>query len=203
MAEILRYTGDLIRTADEGTVDPSRLGDCPRCGLPVIAGKKGFGCSGWKDGCRFTLFREYRGLVLDDAQIRELIQRRVLSRPVPLEGTGESLLQLSESGALMDVPVPAAAPRRFGGRAGSRAASGSPGPKRLRRKGKATAAAKSPEARPPTFTAAAVGACPLCGSEVAEGPKSFGCSGWKNGCGFTIWKRIAGKTISVSRPRGC
>ena len=197
MEEILRYTGTIIRTADEGEVDPSRLGDCPRCGLPVIAGKKGFGCSAWKEGCRFTLFREYRGLVLDDAQIRELIQRRVLSRPVSLEGTGEALLQLSESGALMDIPVPAAAERRFGGRAKPRAAAVRSGAKRPRRKGNATAAAKSPEGGSTTSTTAAIGACPLCGSEVAEGPKSFGCSGWKNGCGFTIWKQIAGKRISV------
>ena len=31
-------------------------------------------------------------------------------------------------------------------------------------------------------------ACPLCGKPVAENVKAFGCSDWKNGCRFTLWK---------------
>ncbi len=30
--------------------------------------------------------------------------------------------------------------------------------------------------------------CPLCGNPVQETEKAFGCSHWKNGCNFTIWK---------------
>ena len=30
--------------------------------------------------------------------------------------------------------------------------------------------------------------CPVCGNPVVESEKSFGCSNWKNGCKFTIWK---------------
>jgi DNA topoisomerase III len=41
-----------------------------------------------------------------------------------------------------------------------------------------------------------IGKCPLCGSEVRETEKGYGCSNWKNGCRFTIWKTIAGKKIS-------
>lgn len=32
------------------------------------------------------------------------------------------------------------------------------------------------------------GRCPECGKPVIESPKAFGCSGWKEGCKFTIWK---------------
>jgi DNA topoisomerase-3 len=196
MAEILRYTGDLIRKADNGEADPSRMGDCPRCGRPVIAGKRGFGCSGWKEGCQFSLFREYRGLVLDDAQIRELIQKGTLRTPVTPEGSSMALLHLTESGALTDIPVPAPAERRFGGRAVTRAEAKRAVAKRPRRK-KVAPEAEGAEGSSPTFAAVAIGACPLCGSEVVEGPKSFGCSRWKDGCRFAIWKRIAGKTISI------
>ena len=28
----------------------------------------------------------------------------------------------------------------------------------------------------------------LCGHAVIEGKKGFGCSNWKNGCKFVIWK---------------
>ena len=34
-----------------------------------------------------------------------------------------------------------------------------------------------------------------------EQEKSFGCSGWKAGCRFAIWKKIAGKTIGVRTAR--
>lgn len=33
-----------------------------------------------------------------------------------------------------------------------------------------------------------IGKCPVCGNPVVEGEKGFGCSNWKNGCKFTIWK---------------
>lgn len=33
-----------------------------------------------------------------------------------------------------------------------------------------------------------LGPCPVCGNPVVEGEKSFGCSNWKNGCKYTIWK---------------
>lgn len=34
-----------------------------------------------------------------------------------------------------------------------------------------------------------VGKCPLCGGNVFENPKSYGCGNWKEkSCKFTIWK---------------
>lgn len=33
-----------------------------------------------------------------------------------------------------------------------------------------------------------LGKCPICGNDVIEGEKGFGCINWKNGCKFTIWK---------------
>lgn len=34
------------------------IGTCPRCGRPVVEGKKGFGCSGYKDGCSYTIWKD-------------------------------------------------------------------------------------------------------------------------------------------------
>lgn len=34
----------------------------------------------------------------------------------------------------------------------------------------------------------ALGKCPNCGHSIIEGKKGFGCSNWKNGCKFVIWK---------------
>jgi DNA topoisomerase III len=33
-----------------------------------------------------------------------------------------------------------------------------------------------------------LGKCPVCGNAIIEGQKGFGCSNWKSGCSFVIWK---------------
>ncbi|MED2794135.1 DNA topoisomerase [Bacillus wiedmannii] len=33
-----------------------------------------------------------------------------------------------------------------------------------------------------------LGECPVCSASIVEGQKGFGCSDWKNGCKFVIWK---------------
>lgn len=40
-----------------------------------------------------------------------------------------------------------------------------------------------------------VGVCPKCGKKVITYPKSYSCESGKNGCGFVIWRNIAGKEI--------
>ncbi|CEG27574.1 type IA DNA topoisomerase [Bacillus sp. B-jedd] len=37
-------------------------------------------------------------------------------------------------------------------------------------------------------TAEVLGKCPSCGGSIIEGQKGFGCSNWKSGCKFVIWK---------------
>ncbi len=34
------------------------LGKCPLCGSPVVEGKTGYGCSAWKSGCKFVLWKK-------------------------------------------------------------------------------------------------------------------------------------------------
>ncbi|WP_019638659.1 type IA DNA topoisomerase [Paenibacillus fonticola] len=42
--------------------------------------------------------------------------------------------------------------------------------------------------------------CPRegCGGQLIEGRKGYGCTHYKQGCGFVIWKEFAGKNISVN-----
>jgi len=199
MAEIVRYTDELIHSAGTTAVDHAKLGDCPRCGRPVIEGKRGFGCSGWRQGCPFVLWREYKGHPLSDDQIRELLAHRVLLRPITLADAGEVILQVADSGAVMEIAVPAPKPRQTSREAG---------PRQTRRR-KATGTGKRGPA--PTESPAApkgsapvkkegtpgLGRCPLCGSDVIEQERSYACSGWRSGCRFAIWKTIAGKRISA------
>lgn len=43
---------------------------------------------------------------------------------------------------------------------------------------------------------AVIGKCPKCGKDVITTPKAYSCCGGKDGCGFLIWKTIAGKNIT-------
>ncbi|WP_337059083.1 type IA DNA topoisomerase, partial [Elizabethkingia meningoseptica] len=44
-----------------------------------------------------------------------------------------------------------------------------------------------------------IGICPKCQKgNIVEGKKGYGCSEYKDGCNFVIWKEIAGKKISLS-----
>lgn len=60
--------------------------------------------------------------------------------------------------------------------------------KRLLEVGKSTSAAQIEEKE--------ILKCPLCGQRIFESQKAFGCSGYKEGCKFTIWKEICGKAIT-------
>ncbi|GJM69365.1 hypothetical protein HMSSN036_15810 [Paenibacillus macerans] len=42
--------------------------------------------------------------------------------------------------------------------------------------------------------------CPRegCGGQIIEGRKGYGCTHYKQGCGFVIWKEFTGKKISAS-----
>ena len=46
-----------------------------------------------------------------------------------------------------------------------------------------------------------LGACPKCGKKVLETAKAYSCCGGKDGCGFIIWKTIAGKNISAAQAK--
>jgi DNA topoisomerase-3 len=49
---------------------------CPRCRQgTVLAGKRGWGCSRWRDGCTFVVWFEAGGKRLTDGQLRELVEK--------------------------------------------------------------------------------------------------------------------------------
>ena len=53
------------------------LGPCPQCKKGVVRETpKGAGCSLWKEGCKFTIWREQYGKKLSDAQLKELFEKR-------------------------------------------------------------------------------------------------------------------------------
>jgi len=208
MADIAAYTRGIVRGSESEAVDESRLGECPRCGRPVIEGNRGYGCSGWKDGCPFVLWKEYKGGRLEPGHARELLQRRALFRPPAFDGSDGVILTLSDAGAVLEVRTPQAE--------GPRPAKATK-PTRTRRTARAKPTDRdAPKVRRPKATADAgadgekkvkkaadgpLGPCPLCKAVVIEGERGYGCSGWRNGCKFVIWKTIAGKQVSATTAR--
>jgi DNA topoisomerase III len=50
------------------------LGSCPKCGAPVVETKKAYGCSAWKDGCKFAIWKNVSGKRVTEVQARQLLK---------------------------------------------------------------------------------------------------------------------------------
>lgn len=77
----LRQVPASLRRQRSGGEDgsPSRrepLGICPLCGRSIIEGKFGFGCSGYRDGCKFTVWKKNKYGLL---QKEEIVAKDVLT----------------------------------------------------------------------------------------------------------------------------
>ncbi|RKO65732.1 DNA topoisomerase III [Desulfofundulus salinus] len=137
------------------------MGKCPLCGRDVVEFARSYGCSGYKEGCRFAIWKEIAGKKITVKQAKELLWK---GKTGVIKGfkskAGKSFdaaLTLSEDGRVNF---------EFADHAGH-----------------------------------VLGRCPLCGKDVIEGKKGYGCAGWNQGCKFIIWKEIAGKKITVSQAK--
>ncbi|MGZ5013102.1 MAG: DNA topoisomerase 3 [Methylobacter sp.] len=74
MTEIIQFTQKIKDQSDRPLYDQSRLGDCPLCQKPVIEGRKGYGCSDWKAGCQFVLWKEIYGVPISKDMASQLLQ---------------------------------------------------------------------------------------------------------------------------------
>ncbi|ERI89478.1 DNA topoisomerase [Clostridiales bacterium oral taxon 876 str. F0540] len=54
---VKKDTTDKNQSSDEKT-KVETFGKCPICGHPIIEGQRGFGCSNWKNGCKFVIWKE-------------------------------------------------------------------------------------------------------------------------------------------------
>jgi DNA topoisomerase III len=105
MEEIASYTKALIQGRKPALMQERSLGLCPCCSQPVIEGKRGFGCSAWKGGCSFVLWKEYKGYPIQIKQIKKLLEQRILLDPIEISQE-KVILYLSDKGVLMDMPMP-------------------------------------------------------------------------------------------------
>ena len=71
----------------------------PLCVKEVVEGKNGWSCSGYKDGCKFIVWKEVAGHRLTIAQVKELIGKG-RTEVIIIEATKKELLRLKQRRAL-------------------------------------------------------------------------------------------------------
>ncbi len=170
-----------FKMSEGGQGMPATLGKCPACGGEIIEGKKGFGCSNWREkdgGCRFVVWKEIDGQKIWPVTLRALLAGKT-TPPMHFrskdgrEFTAELKLERDETERVWVtrfVPVE---------QAPEESASSSSSPP------------EAPEV---------LGRCPRCGGDVVEGKKGFGCANWRDadgGCRFVVWKVIAGLELPL------
>ena len=123
----------------------SNLGACPTCKTGVVGPTpKGWGCSRYRDGCKFAIWEETAGVTITEDAVKALLTggtaQLAKPRPATLTLTPEDRVNVA-------------------------------------------------------FTA--LGSCPMCKQgTVASTPKGWGCSRYREGCKFVIWKEVAGKKLT-------
>ena len=149
MVEYIKVTTNEFKSLSANIQSNSSkvIGTCPKCKKPIIEGKKGYGCSGYKEGCTFVIWKEAFGTKISKENAVKLLKGETtaeLSCKKKDGTTYKSKFKLDENFELT-----------FAGRE-------------------------------------SIGKCPKCGSDLIEGKKGYGCSGYKNGCDFVIWKESYG-----------
>jgi DNA topoisomerase-3 len=131
--------------------EKDNLGPCPCCSKMVVEKEKIYGCTEFKEGCDFGLFKE-----------NALLKSWGINK-VPVKLVKDLLANSLQTVLIVNgkkIPV-------------------------MVKKG-----AKFWEYHfdLESMEVISLGACPECGQKIIENPKNFGCSGWKAGCKYGIWK---------------
>lgn len=101
-----------LNLSQASTQERPEIGRCPRCGKPVVEGKKGYGCTGYKEGCTFTIWKEgkygaYKALGISRKKITPTMAKnilkngKVLVRGLVSEKTGkkyDAYLKMNDTG---------------------------------------------------------------------------------------------------------
>ena len=129
---------------------------CPLCGKEMVSFDWGYGCSGYKEGCKFGVSRTICGKKLTDKQMAQIIT----------EGkTGIIKGFTSKAGKKFDAIL-----KLDGSKIGF----------------------EFPEKEVPSTGLT----CPLCGKDLVNHSWGVGCSGYKDGCTFSISRTIRDKTLT-------
>lgn len=101
VADFVRNTLPLVVQGGRGVAAPppaGSLGACPKCKQGAVRmSPKGAGCTRWREGCKFMIWREQYGKKLTDGQIESLLkdrQTKVIKGFKKKDGSGKYDAQL-------------------------------------------------------------------------------------------------------------
>ncbi len=63
------------KSTSDAHAESGEFGLCPVCGAKIIEGKKGYGCSNWRQGCKLVIWKEIAGKKLTLTQVRALLSK--------------------------------------------------------------------------------------------------------------------------------
>ncbi|HEY9772370.1 MAG TPA: DNA topoisomerase 3 [Planktothrix sp.] len=143
------------------------IAPCPQCQEGVVRKTpKGAGCSRWRDGCNFTIWRQQYGKKLTDNQIKELA---VKGRTKTIKG-----FKKKDGSGKYDAPLVVGPDFKVR-------------PEFKSGEGKAAQPVVDVD----------IAKCPLCKKGVVRASsKGAGCSRWRDGCTFNIWRTQYGKELA-------
>ena len=121
MQDIVARVQALVATGLSPRNDHPGLGQCPRCRAEVVEGREAYGCSRWREDCTFRLPKVWRGVSWNREQVRELLFRGIVLRPVTIDGVPRIVCRTT-TGELLHLAPPSRDAQRpgGGGRGGSR-----------------------------------------------------------------------------------
>jgi DNA topoisomerase-3 len=159
LSEVIKQPAALLAA----TAGSGGFGPCPQCKQGMVRETpKGAGCSRWKEGCKFTIWREQYGKKLTPAQMQELAEKgrtKLIKGFKRKDGSGTYAAHLflaDDFRVRIEIP--------------SDQGSSSDG---------------------------GFGVCPQCRTGIVrQTPKGAGCSRWKEGCSFSIWRQQYGKELT-------
>ncbi|MCQ2452382.1 MAG: DNA topoisomerase [Oscillospiraceae bacterium] len=171
------------------------LGSCPRCGRDIIEGQNGFGCSGFREGCRFTIWRNSEKGMMSHTEITaDMVHELLNSSWIPEEKNGDD----GESHPTGRMRTQAVVPcTKLYSEAHKKTYAGMV---YLADEGRESPyGASFGLAEILQAPSVPLGSCPRCGRDVIEGKNGYGCSGYKEGCRFVIWKKAKSGMMSQTR----
>ena len=161
----------------KGTSRGKVLGPCPKCKEgQVVENAKAYGCSRYREGCNFTIWKTVARKKLTEKQAQLLMAN---GRTEKMQGFTSKAGKKFAARLKFDDEFKVVFEFDDGPRDGSSKSEGR----------------EKPPAEVAQSTAALT--CPKCRQgQIIEGQRGFGCNRYRQGCNFVVWKEIAGKKLT-------